>query len=322
MTRNLALYPWFRFLRSLIFWQAVWFLYIQAELSAAEAILIYAIYDVSTTALEVPSGWASDRWGRRPTLIVAAVAGLATASMQAVGGDFLWFAAAQVLLGVHAAFTSGTDSSLLYESLAAEGREAEMERREVSGWRAGFAGLALSALIGGAIARYDLSWPYYASAVSFGALLAVTMAFAEPPRRVAEATSAAALASLAAAFRTPTLLWLFVLSMMMYVLSHVPFVFGQPFIERALAGTALAAETPLVSGAITAAMMIVSLLVSLVAPGLRSRIGLVAMLLGAFALQVALPGVLAVATGPLAVLFLLSRMAPDALAQPFIVARV
>ena len=54
--RNIAIYPWFRFCQNLIFWQAVWFLYFQAELSATEAILLYAIYDVGTTALEVPSG--------------------------------------------------------------------------------------------------------------------------------------------------------------------------------------------------------------------------------------------------------------------------
>ncbi|WP_170865037.1 hypothetical protein [Roseovarius marisflavi] len=40
--RNIAIYPWF--------------LYFQAQLSATEAILLYAIYDVGTTALEVPSG--------------------------------------------------------------------------------------------------------------------------------------------------------------------------------------------------------------------------------------------------------------------------
>ena len=52
--RNVALYPWFRFFRELIFWQAIWFLYFQNALTPAEAILLYAVYDVSTTVLEVP----------------------------------------------------------------------------------------------------------------------------------------------------------------------------------------------------------------------------------------------------------------------------
>ncbi|WP_245190748.1 MFS transporter [Jannaschia formosa] len=322
MTRNLALWPWYRFLRSLLFWQAIWFLYIQAELSAAEAIAIYAIYDIATTVLEVPSGWFSDRWGRRPTLILSSAAALAAAAMQGAGGLFWWFALAQVLLGAHQAFASGTDSALLYETLAAEGREAEIERHEVVGWRAGFAGLALSALAGGALARIDLTWAYWATAAAFTALTAVTLALREPPRAARQEGELAALSQIGGALRKPLLLWLLALMMLMYGFSHVPFVFGQPFILSVLDGTAFADETPLVSGAVTAGMMSVSLAVSLVAPHLRRAIGLTAMLLAAFALQVALPGALALAAGPLAVLLLLVRMVPDALARPYLLARV
>lgn len=322
MNRNVTLYPWYRFLASLTFWQAVWFLYLQAELSAAEAILLYAAFDVATTVLEVPSGWLSDRWGRRRTLIIAACAGIATAGMQALGGPFWWFALAQVLLAVQIAFASGTDSSVLYESLAAEGREAEIEQQELRGWRAGFAALALSAIAGGALARFDLAWPYWASAVAFAALLLITLALREPDRATDDPTGPSRLHLLRGATRQPVLLWLSGLAVVMYAMSHVPFVFGQPFIERSLAGTALASETPLISGAITAAMMTVSLAVSLVAPRLRRAVGLSTMLLGAFALQLALPGALAIATGPLAVLLLLSRMIPDALARPFLIARI
>ncbi|WP_109563130.1 MFS transporter [Jannaschia seohaensis] len=322
MTRNLRLWPWYRFLRELIFWQAIWFLYIQAELSAAEAIAMYAIYDITTTLLEVPSGWLSDRWGRRPTLILSGAAALAAAVMQGAGGPFWWFALAQLLLGAHAAFASGTDSALLYESLAAEGREAEIERHELIGWRAGFAGLALSALVGGALARMDLSWAYWASALAFAGLTLITLLLREPPRAARLPEAAPPLAQIAKALRQPALLWLLALLILMYGFSHVPFVFGQPFILTTLADTALAAEAPVVSGAVTAAMMTVSLAVSLFAPRLRAAVGLTAMLLAAFALQVALPGALALATGPLAVLLLLTRMVPDALARPFLLARV
>jgi MFS family permease len=66
--RNTQLYRWSRFLRSLIFWQAVWFLYFQNVLSATAAILLYAVYDVAATLLEVPSGYMSDQLGRKKTL--------------------------------------------------------------------------------------------------------------------------------------------------------------------------------------------------------------------------------------------------------------
>jgi hypothetical protein len=64
VARNITLYPWIKFCQNLIFWQAVWFLFFQTELSAADAIVLYAIYDIGTTVLEVPSGYLSDRLGR------------------------------------------------------------------------------------------------------------------------------------------------------------------------------------------------------------------------------------------------------------------
>ncbi|MGI9356810.1 MAG: hypothetical protein ACR2PF_16830 [Rhizobiaceae bacterium] len=79
MAKNVGLYPWFKFFQNLVSWQAVWFLYFQCELSASEAILLYAVYDVATTVLKVPSGYLSDRLGRRITLIAAAIAGFAGA---------------------------------------------------------------------------------------------------------------------------------------------------------------------------------------------------------------------------------------------------
>ena len=113
LARNIRLYRWFRFFQSLIFWQAVWFLYFQSPLSAAQAVLLYAVYDVATTALEVPSGYMSDRLGRRATLIASGVTGAAGAALLATGDSFLLLAAAQVLIGAAMAFASGTDSALL-----------------------------------------------------------------------------------------------------------------------------------------------------------------------------------------------------------------
>ncbi len=61
IARNLTLLAWIKFAQNLLFWQATWFLFLQDSLSAAEAVLLYAIYDIGTTVFEVPSGYMSDR---------------------------------------------------------------------------------------------------------------------------------------------------------------------------------------------------------------------------------------------------------------------
>jgi MFS family permease len=325
MARNVSLYPWYRFCRSLVFWQAVWFFYFQNQFSAAEAILLYAIFDVGTTVLEVPSGYMSDRLGRRFTLIASAIAGLAGTALLAVGNSFEAFALAQILLGASAAFASGTDSALLYESLAASGRQGEIERQELRAWRFSFIALAISAASGGALATQLDALPFFAGAVAFAGVLMITFGFAEPPRSekaMAQGAELLRLKSLKSALTQPVLVWLFVVSLLMYVFSHIPFVFGQPFILEALKETGFQSEAPIVSGFVSTMMLILSVIASLYALKLRSKLGLPAILLVAFSMQIALSGTLALTNEAVAIVFLFLRMVPDALSQPFILARI
>ena len=324
LNRNIALYRWSRFLRSLIFWQAVWFLYFQDVLSAAEAILLYAVYDVAVTALEVPSGYMSDRLGRRKTLILSAFAAFGGAVLLAIGDSFMTFAMGQILIGTGGALASGTDEAMLYESLAATDREDEIEAQEVTAWRYSYAALAISALTGGVMAMISPVMPFVVGAIAMLGLIWISFQFVEPPRSIdaPEGAELLRLTHLGEAFRNPILLWFFALTVAMYGFSHLPFVFGQPFILEALNGAGIASSAPVVSGAITASMMGISLLASLVALRLRAMMGLALLLLAAFALQILISGVMALTDSAIVLVFLLLRMVPDALSRPFILGRI
>ncbi|MGR3436339.1 MAG: MFS transporter [Shimia sp.] len=323
MARNIRLYPWFRFCQSLIFWQAAWFLYVQDTLSAGEAVAVYAVFELSTTLLEVPSGYASDRLGRRPTLILSGLCGALSAAMQVGAETFVVFALAQVPLGAMAALASGTDGAMLYESLAAEGRADEAERQEVRAWRFAFAGLALSALVGGVVARWDMAAMYAMTGAAFATSGAIAWTMREPPGRPPDAPGVrAARGGRRAARAPPGGLWLFALMGLAYVMSHVGFVYAQPYIALALAGVGASGEAPLVAGGVVAAMMAVSLVASLAVPVLRARLSLGAVLLGAFAVQVAIVGALAAATSVALIAVLLLRMLPSSILGPLAVARV
>lgn len=320
--RTVTLMPWYQFFNSLLFWQAVWFLYFQAQLSGAEAIILYSVYDISTTVLEVPSGYFSDRIGRRFTLILSAICMLLGCLALAIGGSFAVFALGQCLIGAGTAFKSGTDSSLLYESLAATGRADEVEIQELRAWRFTLTGFALSAVVGGAMSLWSPASPFYATAASFAVVFFVVLRMAEPKRLKIADPITMQITTLKTAFLNPILAWLFVLTVLMYAFSHLPFVFGQPFIHTTLEGWNLASEAPLVSGAVTSAMMLISVLASLVAVRLRRLLGLPLLLLCAFALQITLAGALAASTSVLVIGVLMIRIVPDSLARPFILARI
>lgn len=323
--RNVTLYPWYKLFQNLAFSQAIWFLYFQSVLTPAEAIMLYAVYDLATTVFEVPSGYASDRFGRRKTLIISGICSCAGAVLLGLGGGFMAFVAAQIFIGAGAAFASGTDSAFLYESLAASGREDEVEAQELRAWRFSFVALALSAVTGGALALYSQSATFFVTAIALAVAIAISYRFAEPPHNTSgniRAGEITRFVSLRAAFANATLVWLFVLSLLMYIFSHLPYVFGQPFIQDALGTIGLAQDAPLISGAVTTTMMVLSVIASLFAVGLRQRFGLAAILLIAFGMQIALSGVVALTNAPIVIAVLLLRMVPDALSKPFIIARI
>ena len=324
MDRNIALYPWYQFLRNLVFWQAIWFLFFQNRLSAADAIILYAIYDIGTTAMEVPSGYLSDRLGRRLTLILSGIAGVIGAGLLSIGDGFAAFALAQVFLGASTAFNSGTDRAILYESLVATDRQDEVEAQELRAWRYGFVALAMSAVLGGIMAYYSDTLPFVTSAMAAFGTLMITLKLTEPAHRASahrHLTEWRRLAALGPIMTQPVLAWLFLLSVLMYGFSHLPFVFGQPFILEALGTAGLAAEAPIVSGGTSAVMMLLSVATSLVALRLRRAIGLSAILMLAFAIQIALVAVLALTNSLVAIALLFLRMVPNSLSQPFILAR-
>ena len=324
-SRTIALYPWFKFFQSLIFYQAVWFLYFQQELTPAEAILLYAVYDLATTILEVPSGYMSDRLGRRLTLLAAAVSGVVAGVLLTIGDSFAAFALAQAFLGAAAAFASGTDSAILFEALTDAGRADEVEAEEVKAWRFSFGALALSALTGGALAQLSFALPFAGTALSFAAALFIVWRMSEPTHTATDLVQGgewARISSLRAAFTNPVLIWLLALGVLMYGFSHLPFVFGQPFILEALRTVGLEGEAPLVSGTVTTLMMLLSVATSLVAQPLRRRIGLGALLCLAFALQIGLVAALAMTSSVAAIALLFIRMVPDSLSTPFITARI
>ena len=71
-----------------------------------QVIQLSAVYYLSVFVLEVPSGYFSDRIGRRTTLLIAACALILSYSCFIVGAGFWWFAAGQFLLATGIAMQS------------------------------------------------------------------------------------------------------------------------------------------------------------------------------------------------------------------------
>ncbi len=128
--RNFRLFLAYRVLTRLLLFAPYIQLFITKVrgLSQAEYGLLQGLYYLVAVAAEVPTGVLADRFGRKTILAVGAAINGIGCFVFASAHDFPTFALGELLFGLGTAFVSGADSALLYDSLAAEQREAEYPR--------------------------------------------------------------------------------------------------------------------------------------------------------------------------------------------------
>ncbi|MHC5026034.1 MAG: MFS transporter [Planctomycetota bacterium] len=303
LERTVRLYPWLHAFHSAYFWLPVFFLYFSKHLPLSEVLLLESIYYAAVFVIEVPSGWISDRFGRRRTLIVAALANIAACGLFAAGDSLAWFMPAQVLLATSIAFMSGTDTALHYDALTELGRAGEYDDREARVVHIAALATAAAAMLGGLVGALSLGATYTLSLLAAVGALAITLLMSEPSHRVEpdDETGLGLLATIRrclAMLRSRQLAWLFGFAVIAYALNHVPYHLNQPYVDlviTSLEGTdddgarfGSNASTPIVLGLMTTVIMMFRSWAGRRSIAIRDRIGLVPLLLGSMALQVGL----------------------------------
>ncbi len=243
-----------------LFWLPVFVLYFSETLSAGEVLLLESVYYAAVVGLEVPSGWFSDRVGRRRTLVLSGLGwGMGAATLALAGlldGGLAMFAVGQGLLAGGRAFASGTDSSLLYETLAALDRGDELRARLARAAGIGFGTLAVASLVGGGLGAIDLRLPYLLSAVAGLVAAAAAFSCVEPPMEEPEEPGLATQwARIREASADPALRWVFVGTVLFTVLVHIPYELQQPWLKLWIGGEAAWVSGLVVAGSFAMASL-------------------------------------------------------------------
>ncbi len=316
MERNLRLYPHYQAARSLAFWLPVFFLYFSERLPASQVLALEAIYYAGVVVLEVPSGYLSDRLGRRPTLIAAAAAWTAGCLTLGLAPSFPVFVVGQLLLAAGMAFNSGTDGALLYDSLLACDRGDELAAHEGRAQARGLLAMGASALIGGWVASVDLRLGHLLSAGGAALALALALALREPPATQRAEAPLRQLRAVVSAMRQPALGWVFAFAVAMTVFNHVPYELAQPYLALVLDEPSGRGNTPIVSGVVMAVMLTIAAGASRLSASAAARVGVGPLLLGAMLGQGLVIGAMALWLHPVVLAVLLLRSIPGALAAP------
>jgi MFS family permease len=157
----------------------------EKSVSAATVAVILAIGDFALMALEVPTGWFSDRFGHRTSLIVGS-------TVQVLGILLCWLGegvpavlAAALLIALGDAFRSGADQAFLYRTCVALGRETEFQAIEARTRAVQITAMVGLILAGGRIVRrwgFAAGWLAELSLSLIG--LAIACGMVEPPASV------------------------------------------------------------------------------------------------------------------------------------------
>ena len=310
-------------LSRIYFWTPVFFLYFAERFPIEQLLQLEAIYYAAVVIFELPSGYFSDRVGRRATLVCSAAAMAIGYTLFLTGGASFWlFALGQLGKAIGYAFLSGTETAFHYDTLAALGREQEYAEREAVLARNGYLAAGAGVLASGLLSTFDLRIAYLLSLASALAMLALVLSLREPPRQRrgwARDGARAQLAACARLLRRPFLLWLFACFVLKITLEHIPYEFSQPYLAAVLdEPVTRVRSTPAASGALYAIVAVVGSLAAAYSIRLRARLGTRTTLLAAAALQTALIGAMAALISPLVVPLLALRSGLAAIANPVI----
>ena len=318
---NITRYPWYLFFRECHFWGPAFFLYFTSVLTLSEALHLEAVYYVGVAVMEVPSGYLSDRFGRKRTLVISSACLAVAYLLFFTGSSFLQFAVAQLFLATGFASASGTDTALHYESLKGLNREEEYGVREGKALRFAFLAGGVSALFGGLLAMGDLRWVYGASFIATAISLGLIFSMTEPEGAgsVPAAPMGRQVRGLIGKAWGPRLRFFTLYTLAMTVLLHLPYEFYQPYLERVshLMGVG-ASYTPPTAGVHLALTMLIGAWFTRYAGRIHHRCVVRRALLACALLQVVLIGAMALVVHPVVALMLVGRTASRAILTPLV----
>ena len=230
--KNIALYPWYQAATGFLPWMPIFFLFFSEQVALAKAIELGAIYYLSVVVFEIPSGYLSDRVGRRTTLMLASVFAICAYLVYLMAASFETLVVGQIFLAGAIAFQSGSDNSLLYDSLIELRQQDSYVDHESKGQQFSLFSLSASVLLGGLLGMIDLRLPYLAALLVAMIALYLCYSFSEP-RRIDRSETKEFLPQLLSSTRLmlhPGLCWVLVFYVIGYGLQHVPYEFYQPYI--------------------------------------------------------------------------------------------
>lgn len=158
-------------------------LYRASKLNVTEVFLLQSAFACTLLCLQVLSGYLSDIIGRKKALILSTFILPFGIMAYALSDHFLGFLLAEILLGCSLSLRLGIDSALIYDTLLQLEQGGHYKHREGKAQFYEKTGMALAAVLGGALGMWSLRIPFYVNLATSLFLFPLVLFLIEPIRK-------------------------------------------------------------------------------------------------------------------------------------------
>jgi MFS family permease len=141
-----------------------------------------ACFSAVIVALDVPTGWISDTWQRKQAQALGILFLIIGYCCMLVARSFAMAVAAQSIVGIGISLCNGTNTAILYDSLASVGRDGEYRRREGRRLALCMYTVAICSIVGSFIYPYCHKLPLIVFICALVCALVATCLLDEPER--------------------------------------------------------------------------------------------------------------------------------------------
>jgi len=181
LNRNIKLIYARGVLGSLIFVAPVLVIFMQSRgLTFSQIMFLQSLFAISGMVFEVPSGYFSDKLGRKVTILIGSIFLTLGAFLIVIAHNFWTFLTMEIVFGFGYAMLSGTVSSLLYETLLELNRQKEYTKIWGQLNFYSLMSVAFASIVGGFIAKYSLDLTVSLVVVPFAVSIVVSLFLVEP----------------------------------------------------------------------------------------------------------------------------------------------
>lgn len=151
-------------------------------LSMKEIFLLQSLFSVTVIFLEIPTGYFSDIFGRKISIIIGGAIVSIGYFVYSMSAGFWEFLLAEIILGFGLSFVSGADTAMLYDTLAEMEKQSRYQKMEGRGQSFSLFSEGIASTIGGFLAIISLRFPLYCDTLVALMTVPIALMLVEPKR--------------------------------------------------------------------------------------------------------------------------------------------